>query len=261
MNRHVERCPNEVAGGTLAGAAVARSAGRIQRWFCGSDAEPADSEVNPLLVVRLKERARIARELHDTLLQGFLSASMQIHDAVDQLPADSAGKPSLDRALRLMERVIGEGRDVLLGLHSPATSSMSLEQALSGVRDEFMPANDVRVRVFVRGEPKSLKPVVQEQIYFIGREALVNALRHAEATSIEAEVEYLPRRLRLVVRDNGRGIDPQIVHTGRHAHWGLRGMRERAESIGAQLRIWSRPKAGTEVEISVPGEILANASA
>jgi signal transduction histidine kinase len=101
----------------------------------------------------------------------------------------------------------------------------------------------------------------REQIYYIGREALVNALRHAEATSIEAEVEYLPRRLRLVVRDNGRGIDPEIVRTGRPAHRGLRGMRERAESIGAQLRILSKPKAGTEVEICLPGEILANACA
>jgi signal transduction histidine kinase len=111
------------------------------------------------------------------------------------------------------------------------------------------------------GRPKALKPAIQEQIYLIGREALVNAFRHSAATSIEAEVEYLPNRLRVVVRDNGSGIDPQVLRSGRDSHWGLLGMRERARSIGAQLRILSRRGAGTEVEISVPGDIAADACA
>jgi signal transduction histidine kinase len=267
MNRNVERCPKEVVGGTSTGTAVARAANRIERWFRGAGDEPAgpvesvQPEAGLLAEERLKERARIARELHDTLLQGFLGASMQIHDAVDRLPADSPGLPRLSRALRLMERVLGEGRDALLGLRSPNAGAASLEQALSTVPEELMPANEASFRMFVKGHPKSLHPELQEQIYYIGREALVNALLHADATSIEAEVEYLPRRVRVVVRDNGRGIDPQVVRSGRAAHWGLRGMHERAESIGAQLRIWSRLKVGTEVEISVPSEKLVNAYA
>jgi signal transduction histidine kinase len=99
-----------------------------------------------------------------------------------------------------------------------------------------------------------LRPAIQEQINLIGREALVNALLHSEATCIEAEVEYLPRRLRVVVRDNGRGIDPPLARTRSDAHRGLVGMRNRAKSIGAKLTIWSRPGAGTEVEISVPNQ-------
>jgi len=210
---------------------------------------------------RLRERARIARDLHDTLFQGFLGASMQMHHAVDQVPADSPIKPSLSRALHLMQRVIDEGRGALQGLRSPAINTMTLEQALSGLRAEFAPGNGVRFRIFVKGQPKALKPAVQEQLFLIGREALFNAVRHSEATSIEAEVEYLPRRLSVIVRDNGCGIDPQVVRSGWAGHWGVLGMRERAGSIGAKLRIWSRPGAGTEVEISVPGDIVADASA
>jgi signal transduction histidine kinase len=95
----------------------------------------------------------------------------------------------------------------------------------------------------------------------IGREALVNALHHSEATCIEAEVEYSPRRLRVIVRDNGRGIDPQLARARRDSHWGLLGMRERAEGIGATLAIWSRPGAGTEIEILVPSHAFLDSCA
>jgi signal transduction histidine kinase len=136
----------------------------------------------------------------------------------------------------------------------------SLELALSGVREEFTSCRGVRFQIFVKGQPKTLQPEIREQIYLIGREALVNALRHSRATSIEAEVEYLPRRLRLVVRDNGCGIDQAAVRTA-NGNWGLLAMRDRAGSIRAQLRIWSRPGAGTEVEISVPDNIALHACA
>jgi signal transduction histidine kinase len=106
-----------------------------------------------------------------------------------------------------------------------------------------------------------LPPSIQEQLYLIGREALLNAVRHSEATSIEAEIEYRPRCLSVVVRDNGCGIDPNMLRLGKDEHRGLMGMRRRAESLGAQLRIWSRPGAGTEVEISVPCRIEACACA
>jgi signal transduction histidine kinase len=109
------------------------------------------------------------------------------------------------------------------------------------------------------GHPKELKPAIQGQINLIGREALVNALLHSQATRIEAEVEYSRRRVRVVVRDNGRGIDPEVARTQSNARRGLAGMRERAESIGAKLTIWSRLGVGTEVEISIPSQALANA--
>jgi signal transduction histidine kinase len=200
---------------------------------------------------RHKERIRIARDLHDTLLQGFLSASMQLCLADQWLPADSPVKPVLRRALDLMRKGIDEGRAALLGLRSPILTEGSLEKALCDVRDDFASAERARVRIVVLGEATSLDPAVQQQIYWIAREAMLNALRHSEATSVELEVEYLRRKLRLVVRDNGTGIDPHLLRSGSTSHWGLTGMRERATSIGAKIRLWSKPGAGTEVEISL----------
>jgi len=129
--------------------------------------------------------------------------------------------------------------------------SFNLEQEFLELLTETAPARGVQARVLVIGQPTALKPEVQHQIYLIGREALVNSLRHSNATSIEAEIAYLPSRLRVVVRDNGCGIDEQILQSGRESHLGLVGMRERAKGIGAEVRIYSRRGAGTEVEISL----------
>jgi signal transduction histidine kinase len=256
MNDDVLGLGNAIAGGGVcAHEVVARTTVRVQSWFQRADQEQLNREMNLRLEERHKERARIARELHDTLLQGFLGASMQLHNAVEQMPPDSPNKPSLSRALRLIQRVLDEGRLALQGLRSPGIPAATLEQALSNLRDELTPAGPV-FRIFVTGKSRAMKPDVQDQIYLIGREALVNALRHSEASSIEVEIEYLPHRLRVVVRDNGCGIDPQVVRSGRNGHWGLMGMRERAGSIGARLRIWSKPGCGTEVEIGVPGDIV-----
>lgn len=228
------------------------AAARVQEWFQGLTRAQSDRELQLRLEERRKERARIARDLHDTLFQGFLGASMALHTAVEELPADSPSKPSLNRALLLMRRVLDEGRDALLGLNSPGQESQSLEKALAELGDGFI-ANGTEFRVSVMGRPKPLVPGVQEQVYLIAREAVVNAMRHSGATAIEAEIEYLPGKLRLIVRDNGSGIDPQVLRSGRESHLGLPGMRERAQKIGAQLRIWSKQGAGTEVEIIVPG--------
>jgi signal transduction histidine kinase len=261
MNLEIAGPRNELDGETDdSPAEVDPMADRLQRWFRRPNQEQLMRELNLRVEERGRERARIARELHDTVLQGFLGAMLQLHDAVDRVPADSPTKPSLSRALCLIQRVLEEGRVALQGLRCSGIASISLEQALCGIQDEFV-STGARFRILVNGEPKPLKPAVQEQISLIGREALVNAMRHSKATSIEAEVEYLPRRLRVVVRDNGCGIDPQVVQFGRDAHWGLIGMRERAESIGAQFRIWSRPGAGTEVEISIPIHMVAEACA
>lgn len=129
-----------------------------------------------------------------------------------------------------------------------------LEQALSRIRDDSTSQN-VDFRVVVTGRPKSLKPHIWEEIYCIGREALINALRHSKASEIEIDVEYASRRLRITVRDNGCGIDPRVVWRERDGHRGLTGMRERAESIGARLRIWSRQGAGSEIDVTVPGHV------
>jgi signal transduction histidine kinase/ligand-binding sensor domain-containing protein len=204
---------------------------------------------------RLAERTRIAQELHDTLLQGFLSASMQLHVAVEQVPTDSPGRRRLAGVLELMGRVIEEGRNAVRGLRSPECGSDDLEQSFSRVRDELGTNDDVAFRVIGEGQARPLNPIIRDDVYRIGREALVNALRHSGATRIEVGVECAKHQLRVVVRDDGAGIDGEVLRAGRDGHWGLSGMRERAERIGGRLRVWSRPGAGTEVELSVPGQV------
>jgi signal transduction histidine kinase/ligand-binding sensor domain-containing protein len=204
---------------------------------------------------RLAERTRIAQELHDTLLQGFLSASMQLHVADDQLAADSPAKPLVNRVLTLMGRVIDEGRNAVRGLRSPTRGLDDLEEAFSGIQKEMAAHHEVGFRVIVEGASRPLRPAIHDEVYVIGREALMNAFRHSHGNDIEVELEYAASHLRVLVRDNGCGIDPHIVRSGRDGHWGLSGMRERAERIGARFRVLSSASAGTEVEMSIPAHI------
>ncbi|MBC7926868.1 MAG: hypothetical protein H7039_14545 [Bryobacteraceae bacterium] len=204
---------------------------------------------------RLAERTRIAQELHDTLLQGFLSASMQLYVATDKLADDSPAKPPLGRVQQLMAQVIEEGRNAVRGLRSPDNSALDLGQAFLRVKEELGTETQATFQVIVQGQPRPLHPMLRDEVYRIGREALVNAFRHSNAKDIEMELEYAGRQFRFLVRDNGHGIDPEILNRGRDGHWGLRGMRERAERIGGQLHVWSSFAAGTEVQLSVPGNL------
>lgn len=207
---------------------------------------------------RLAERTRIAQELHDTLLQGFLSASMQVHVATDSLPQDSSVKPVLTRALEVMRQVIEEGRNAIRGLRSSDDASLDLEHAFAKIQQEPVLRQQARrpdFRMIVEGERRPLHPALRDEVYRIGREALINAFRHARAKKIEMELKYSSNWLRVLVRDDGCGIDPEIVQSGRDGHWGLRGMRERADRIGAQLHVMSSASAGTEIELSVPGNV------
>jgi signal transduction histidine kinase len=261
MNHNSERSSNAMATSAVwMRDAVSPTTGQTQGLFHLPNHAQLNRELSLRWEERRSERARIARELHDTLFQGFLGASMVLHSAVEKMPADSPSKPSLHRALHLMRRVMDEGRHALKGLRSSGMVSTSLEQAISSVADELTHSG-AAFRIVVMGQPKTLKPAIQEQIYLIVREALVNALHHSEATNIEVDVEYRRRQLRVVVRDNGRGIDPQVLRSKGDSHWGLLGMHERARGIGAQLRIWSRRGAGTEVEISIPTDIATDVRA
>jgi len=219
--------------------------------------EALNKKMRMRLEERQRERNRIARELQDTLVQGLFGATTLLRNAVEELPADACGRETASRALRTLESVLEEASAALQGLRSPRTAPASIEDALFAVGEEFATDSRFAFRVLVYGERKPCEPTVQEQIYLIGREAVVNAARHSQATKIEAEVEYLRRGVRVLVRDNGCGIDPQILRSGRDSHWGLTGMRERAEEVGGRLRIQSAPGQGTEVEISIRGDIAA----
>jgi signal transduction histidine kinase len=204
---------------------------------------------------RLAERTRIAQELHDTLLQGILSATLQLDLVEDQTPQDSPTKPLLRRIHELMARVTEEGRAALRGLRTTDSLSYSLETSLSRVGQEFASEGKVNYRVASQVASRSLSPLIRDEVYRIGREAVVNAFLHAQADNIEVEVEYAKRFLRFLVRDDGRGIDPRVLVEGKEGHWGLAGMRERSENIGASLKLRTRIGAGTEVELTVPGSI------
>ena len=204
---------------------------------------------------RLAERTRVAQELHDTLLQGVLSASMQLHIALDQLPESSPARPGLNRVLQLMGHVVDEGRNTLRGLRSSIENPQDLKNSFSRIPEELGMQEKVDFRVVVEGPTMPLRSAVRDDVYSIGREALVNAFRHSEASRIDMQLDYAPDLLRIVVRDDGHGIDTKVIETGRDGHWGLSGMRERAGRIGARLKVMSRVGAGTEVELRVPGEI------
>ncbi len=204
---------------------------------------------------RLAECARLAQELHDTLLQDFLSASMQLHVANDQMTDDAPAKAQVNRVLEMMGRAIQEGRNTVQGLRSSDWRSQDLEEAFSRIHEELATTKKARFRVIVEGIPRPLRPVIGDDIYLIGREALANAVHHSDASEIEVELEYADKQLRLLVRDNGCGIASEVVLSARDGHWGLTGMRERTERIGGRLRILSRAEAGMEIELSVPGNI------
>ena len=232
--------------------------GRVRRWYAtGTEIESRKQEEERVRKenVRLEERTRIAQELHDTLLQSFLGASMRLGAAMDGLPSDSPVKSKLDPILQLMEQGIEEGRNAIQGLRSSVPGTLDLVLALSGVQRELAVEADVDFRVSVAGRQQPLQGPIKHELYRIGREALVNAFRHSGAKRVDFEIEYADNDLRMRVRDDGCGIDPDVLEAGREGHWGLAGMRERATKIGGLLKISSSATAGTEVQLSIPSAV------
>jgi signal transduction histidine kinase len=203
---------------------------------------------------RLEERTRIAQDLHDTLLQGFISSSLQLSVANRELTADSKAKSIVAEVLELMRTVIEEGRIAVRGMRLTQADTNDLEKSFSRIRAETVAERPVKFRVLVEGPEQPLHALVRDDVYRTGREAIINAFRHSGAANVEVELRYSDRNLRLFVRDDGCGIEPQVLRDGRVGHWGLSGMRETAERIGAKLRLQSRPGEGTEVELTVPSE-------
>jgi len=186
--------------------------------------------------------------------KAFFSASMQLGVALRGVPPDSPVKPRLDRILQLVDHGIEEGRNTLQGLRSDSRT-LDLVLALSCVQQELAVQPDIDFRVVVTGRQQPLQPLLQHEIYRIGREALLNALCHSGAKHVEFEVEYGYSDLRMRVRDNGCGIDPVVLKEGRAGHWGLTGTRERATRSGGLLRISSSASDGTEVQLSIPSSV------
>jgi signal transduction histidine kinase len=215
-------------------------------------------QLNVGLEARVSERTRIARDLHDTLLQSFHGVLIHFQAATNLLPGrpDDA-KRTFENAMDQATRAITEARDAVQALRAPDDASHDLAQAIRTLGEELVgedkSTRPASVRVNVEGSPRSLHPTLREDVYRIAVEAVRNAMRHARAQVIQVDIHYDDRHLRLRIRDDGKGIDAKTLE-GRAAagHWGLQGMRERAELIGGTLDVRSSLGSGTEIGLSIP---------
>jgi signal transduction histidine kinase/ligand-binding sensor domain-containing protein len=221
-----------------------------------------ERQFNSGLEARVSERTRIARELHDTLLQGLHGLMFQFQAARNMLPRNpDRAKVAFDNAIGATEQAISESEDAIRDLRSESCMDSDLVQLLTSAAEELAALEaPIRIvptfRVTEEGERQDLAPILQNEIYRVAREVLRNAFRHAEATRIEAEIRFDRRTFCLRIRDDGKGIDPQVLaEGGRPGHWGLPGVQERARRMQAKLDFWSAAGAGTEVQLSVPADV------
>jgi signal transduction histidine kinase/ligand-binding sensor domain-containing protein len=215
-------------------------------------------QFNMRLEERVSERTRIARDLHDTLLQSFHGLMLRFQAATNLLPERPVeAKQRFESAIDQAAQAITEGRDAVQGLRSSTVETNDLAMAISALGEELAAdgtsADSALFRMAVEGTPRNLHPILRDEVYRIAGETLRNAFRHAQARQIEVEIHYDARQFRLRVRDDGKGIDPEILgEQPRPGHFGLHGMRERAKIVGGQLDVWSELDSGTEIELSIP---------
>jgi signal transduction histidine kinase/ligand-binding sensor domain-containing protein len=215
---------------------------------------------------RLEERTRIARELHDTMLQSFQAMLMKFHTVTYMLEDHKEARNMLENAIAQGRQAVAEGRDAVQGLRSSTQLTNDLARAIGALCEELTSEHAGRngpdFHVRVEGTSRELAPLVRDDVYRIASEAVRNAFRHAEATEIGVEIQYQRRKLRLQVIDNGKGIEAKVLSEGgRPGHFGLEGMRERARVVGGELVIRSRSDSGTEAELTIPASVAYRKSA
>jgi len=212
-------------------------------------------EFNAALEARVGERTRVARDLHDTLLQSFHGLLLRF-GIVDRLLPGRAeeAKKELQRAMEMASAAITEGRDAVQGLRDSTIETNDLVAAIKTIGEELAgQQSSARFAVQVEGASRELRPLLRDEVYRIAAESLRNAFRHANARRVEVEIRYGDKQFRLRVVDNGKGISPTVLSgDGPEGHYGLRGMRERAQLVGGKLAVWSELGAGTEVELTIP---------
>jgi signal transduction histidine kinase len=216
-------------------------------------------QYNLRLDARVNERSRIARELHDSLLQGYQGLLIRLQAARNLLPQrPEAAASALETAMELGDKAMDESRAAVRELRPSVPAMRDLADSLTELGDELaLHGQEGRAtyHVLVEGRPRAIATLVRDEIYRIAREAVRNAAEHARARSIEAELDYGTREFSLRVRDDGTGFDRETLEHRRAGHWGLQGMRERAESFGARFNVWSESGVGTEIELVVPAPV------
>ena len=214
-------------------------------------------QFNMRLEERVNERTRIARDLHDTLLQSFHGLMLRFQAAYNLYETNpEEAQKTLGSAIDRAADAITEGRDTVQGLRVSTLERNDLALAISTLGEELAGSetnpNDAKFHVGVEGTARELHPILRDEVYRIAGEGMRNAFKHAGARRIEVEIHYGEREFRLRVRDDGKGIDARLLSDGRAGHFGLRGMRERAKLLGGKLTVWSELDAGTEVELRIP---------
>jgi ligand-binding sensor domain-containing protein/signal transduction histidine kinase len=211
------------------------------------------------LQARDTERSRIARELHDSLLQGYQGLLFRLQAARNLLPQrPEAAASALETAMELGDKAMDESRAAVRELRTSIPATRDLADSLTELGDELAlhgQEGSATYHVLVEGRPRAIAPLVRDEIYRIAREAVRNAAEHARARRIEAELDYGTTQFSLRVRDDGIGIDTETLERRRAGHWGLQGMRERAESFGSRFNVWSESGVGTEIELLVPAAV------
>ena len=210
------------------------------------------------LDARIGERTRIARDLHDTLLQSFHGLLLRFQTVSVLLPEHpTEAKEKLDSAIDQAAGAITEGRDAVSGLRASTVERNDLALAINTLGEELQTDSTDRqpviFRVAIEGQARELHPILRDEIYKIAAEALRNAFHHSQAKQVEVEIRYDNEEFRLRVRDDGKGMHADVLSSdGLEGHYGLRGMRERAKLVGGELAIWSKLDSGTEVELIIP---------
>jgi signal transduction histidine kinase len=216
-------------------------------------------QFNMRLEERVHERTRIARDLHDTLLQSFQALLPRFQAAIYKLPEDAVdARKTIEEAVDQASEAITEGRDAVQGLRMSTVEKNDLAVTIRTVGEELASAETNQASpnftVVVEGASRNLHPILRDEVYRLAAEALRNAFRHATAQNVEVEIRYDAKYFRLRVRDDGKGIGPEVLRgDGRKGHFGLHGMRERAKLVGGKLTIWSEVDSGTEIELHIPG--------
>jgi signal transduction histidine kinase len=199
----------------------------------------------------LAERNRISRDIHDTLSQNLAGIALQLDAVHMHLPdVQSDLRERLDEACNLTRYSLAEARRAISDLRSDDLEGPELAAALPEIANRV--ASAVETHIAVTGSPRKLNPVTERNLLRIYQEALANAVKHSHATTLDVELKFEPHNIELRVRDDGRGFDPQSLNPAGSGHYGLIGMRERAERIGGRLTLNTGPGKGTELLVDVP---------
>ena len=204
---------------------------------------------------RLQERTRLARDLHDTLLQTIQGSKMVAENAREHLDDTRLTSRALDRLSEWLDRASIEGRAALEALRSSSVEANDLVGALHRLADDCIVGARMAVRISTIGAIREMHPIARDEVYRIADEAIRNACAHSGARDLSIELEY-KRRFHLTVRDNGRGVDEDVLRAGKAGHFGLAGMRERAIFIGGTFNIATSPQSGTVVSVVIPGQAI-----